>query len=220
MKPTPPNPPDSAAPSGAKLWLQAACIFAAAVGFGVIYNGASPLGVRPNAPGAVAAGSAAPDVAPAKPAAPRKGVFNETVLLTLEPAPGSVPPPRGNNPTPAAVLPQPVIPDLTWPQVKALLAARRIVLVDARARTAFDLGHIPGAVLLPSNATVPEVQAFAAQYAKDTAFVVYCGATSCHASRYLAQQLVTVGGFKNVSDMPGGFAEYTLAQTALPPAKP
>jgi rhodanese-related sulfurtransferase len=166
------------------------------------------------------AGGAAFGVVPAKPAVPRQGFFNETLSMTLEVPPGIVTPPRAINPTPAMVAPQTQLPSLTWPQVQALMAAQKVVVVDARTKAAFDLGHIPGAVLLPSNASVPELQTFAAQYPKDTAVVVYCSSTTCHTSQNMAQQLVTVGGFKNVSNMPGGFAEYTLAQTSRTQTKP
>jgi len=75
-------------------------------------------------------------------------------------------------------------------------------------------------VWLPSNASVPDLQAFAALYPKDTPLVVYCSSTSCHTSQNMAQQLVSVAGYKNVSNMPGGFAEYTMAQTSPTPPKP
>jgi len=62
------NAPEAASASSAKLWVQAACIFAAAVALGVIYNGASPLGVRPPQALAVAeAVNATPGGVPAKP---------------------------------------------------------------------------------------------------------------------------------------------------------
>jgi rhodanese-related sulfurtransferase len=217
MKPSPPSQPNPGSVANAKLWFQAACLFAAAVVFGVIYNGASPLGVRPNGPSVADAGS----FTDAKSAIPRKGVFNETVSMTLESAPGNAPLPAGIHPAPLPPgVPQVAIPTLTWPQVQALSGAKKVVLVDARAKAAYDLGHIPGAVLLASGAPLEEVRAFAAKYPKDTALVVYCGSTTCRASQHLARQLVAVGGFTNVSEMPGGFAEYTVAQASVPKTKP
>lgn len=101
-----------------------------------------------------------------------------------------------------------------------MLESGKIVLVDARPRSAYDLGHIPGAVLLPSNAPLAELKAFADKYPKDTALVVYCNSTTCRSSQHLARQLLTLGGFRNVSEMPGGFAEYTMAQASGPKNKP
>jgi len=235
MNPAPTPPPDSLSVTSAKLWLQAACIFAGAVAFGVIYNGVSPLGVRPTAPSitpaGIAAGGISPvaiaaGVAPGNPVLARPGFFNQTIAMTLEGAAGNFPLPGAATPAPvvapaAAVAVAPTeVPKLAWPQVQALLAAHKIVLVDARTKAAFDLGHIPGAVLLPSNAPLPELQAFAAQYPKDTALVIYCSSTACGASQHLTQQLAAVGGYTNVSEMPGGFAEYTVAQATPAAPKP
>jgi rhodanese-related sulfurtransferase len=206
---TPPHTPETGT---AKTWLQAACIFASAVALGLIYNSASPLGVRPNAP-------QVRETAPAKPVVPRSGYFNETLSMTLESSQG-VPTPRGTTPTPAAGAPQAAIPALSWTQVKPLLEAGKIVLVDSRPKSAYDLGHIPGAVSLSSTAPLTELQAFAAKHPQDTALVVYCNSTTCRSSQQLAHQLISLGKFRNVSEMPGGFAEYTVAQAAQPKAKP
>jgi rhodanese-related sulfurtransferase len=210
MKPSDPQPPRPVA--DAHLWLQAACIFAAAVTLGLIYNSNSPLGIRPEA-------TRLTETAPAKPVAPRTGYSNETVSMTLEMPPGTMPQPAANTTT-AAAAPQPGIPGLKWPQVKALLDAGKIVLVDSRPKAAYDLGHIPGAVLLPSTAPLTEIRAFSEKYPKDTALVVYCNSTTCRSSQQLARQLVSLGGFRNVSEMPGGYAEYTMAQSQQPKAKP
>lgn len=206
-------PPDSGSASSAKLWFQAACIFAAAVVLGVVYNGASPLGLRPHETKAAESG-------PASPSVPRTGVFNETLSMTLETAEGNALTARVANPAPAAAAPQSIIPTRSWPQVKAMLEAGQIVLVDSRPKSAYDLGHIPGAVLLPSNAPLTELQAFAAKYPKDAAIVVYCNSTTCRSSQQLARQLLTLGRFTNVSEMPGGYAEYTMAQASRPKTKP
>jgi rhodanese-related sulfurtransferase len=203
---TPQHTPET---GSAKTWLQAACIFASAVALGLVYNSASPLGVRPNAPQVT-------ETAPEKPAVPRTGYFNETLSMKLESSPGT-PAPRANNPAPA---PQAAIPALSWPQVKSLLDAGKIILVDSRPKSAFDLGHIPGAVSLSSTAPLTEFHAFAAKHPKDTALVVYCNSTTCRSSQQLAHQLISLGKFTNVSEMPGGFAEYTVAQAAQPKAKP
>jgi hypothetical protein len=80
---TPPQKPET---GSAKTWLQAACIFASAVVLGLIYNSASPLGVRPDVPQAA-------ENEPVKPAVPATGYFNETLSMTLESSPG-VPRPR------------------------------------------------------------------------------------------------------------------------------
>lgn len=210
-----PHTPETGSTATAKLWLQAACIFAVAVAIGLMYNSASPLGVRPNAPQATAAEST-----PDKPVVPGSGYFNETLSMTLETSPGNPAPPLVPPPAPAVGAPQAAIRTMTWKQVKPLLEAGRIVLVDSRPKSAFDLGHIPGAVSLPSTAPLTELQAFAAKHPKDTALVVYCNSTTCRSSQQLAQQLISLGKFHNVSEMPGGYAEYTVAQASQPKGKP
>ena len=189
MNTLPDSQPNRPSDSTAKVWLQAACILAAAVVFGVIYNGDSPLGVRPGKPATADAATVVPILGPAGPAVPRP-----------------------NGATPAGAGQQPEIRSLKWDWVKSLLESRQIVLVDARPKEEFELGHIPGAVSLPLYATEPEFKAFVAQHAKATPVVVYCDSATCHASRELAQKLLAAGGFPTVFDMPGGFAEYTLSQ--------
>jgi rhodanese-related sulfurtransferase len=122
------------------------------------------------------------------------------------------------NPAPADAAAQPLIPSLTWAQVKPLLEAGKILLVDARAKANFDIGHIPGAVSLPATSQAPELQAFVARFSKDTPFVVYCGSEQCHASRQLAESLVKIGGFTDVREMPGGYAEFLTTQPPRPQA--
>lgn len=204
---------------------QCALILAAACVLGLLYNGLSPLRVqdgtaRASAPALIAT------TAPLKPATVRTGVHNETLSLTLElpPAPAGAPgTARTSPPTPApvpvanppapVVAPSvgPVIPALKWPEVKGLLDAGKIVLIDARLKANYDIGHIPGAVLLPATSTAEELRAFSEKYPKPTAFVTYCGSESCHMSHQLAELLVKICGFTNVSHMPGGYAEYTIA---------
>jgi rhodanese-related sulfurtransferase len=104
------------------------------------------------------------------------------------------------------------IPELKWPEVKALLAEKKIVLVDARLKANYDISHIPGAISLPATALAPELQAFATAYPKETHFVTYCGSDSCHMSHALAESLVKICGYTNVSEMPGGWAEFNVAE--------
>ena len=58
----------------------------------------------------------------------------------------------------------------------------------------------------------PDPVAFAAKYPKHTAFVVYCSSATCPDSRQLVERLIQSGGFADVSNMPGGYAEYRAAE--------
>ena len=207
------------------LWRQVLAILVAATVLGLLYNQASPLGVRASVPAAMADTNK-----PAESVPKRMGFVNETLSLTLEasdqtPAPGTAPNRAAPPAPPPAVAPAQAldIPDITWVGVKPLLAAGKIVLVDARPKSAYDVGHIPGAVSLSSNSQAADVQVFARAYPPNTAFVAYCGSESCHASRQILDALVRLGGFTHVSDMRGGYAEFLATQapaTPPPPAKP
>lgn len=203
-------------PTGVRLGWQVAGIFAGAVLLGTIYNNASPLGVRASSPAETDELKTPASTLPPKPAKARKGYVNETLSLSLEESGGAHTPALA---APAAPSPA-AINSLTWPQVKPLLDAGRIVLVDARAKTSFDVGHIPGAVSLPVGSPAPEIQAFAGKYPKHSTIIVYCASTACHLSRQLAETLIRTGSFTDVSEMPGGYAEYLAAQSAPAQTKP
>jgi len=199
-------------------WPQVAGIIFGAFLLGAIYNQVSPLGVRPTRPAATAASPPIAVTSP-NPVIPRTNIFDGALLETpttpsnlmaTQRPPAIAPPPRPTLPA------QPIISSLTWPAVKTLLAAGKIILVDARFKVNYDLGHIPGAVLLPATSPAEELQAFAAKYPKEMALVTYCGSDTCHMSHQLAEALIKIYGFTNVSNMPGGYAEYVVAN---PPAK-
>lgn len=219
--------PTSAPPAGSgPMQLQAAGILLAALLLGVIYNHASPLGVRADrTPAKAAAGNST--LLPPKPDLVRTGYFNETVSLTLEtPATPATPAVRVPPAVPPATQPAvplaipPTIPRTSWAQVKPLLAAGKIVLVDARARATYEAGHIPGARSLPSGSPVTEVQAFARAFPPHTSFVTYCSSESCGASRKVAEALVQIGGFKNVTDMTEGYAVFLADKSSVPATGP
>jgi len=135
---------------------------------------------------------------------------NETVSVTME--------------TPAAfVLPQTQparqlssLANLTASQVNALLATNSIVLVDARSRSAYQAGHIPGAVSFPFGASTEQDESFVSEYPPATALVVYCDGSDCDVAGLLAEKLIRKYGYVNVRRMPGGLAEWKVF--AVPPA--
>lgn len=201
-------------------------IFATSVLLGVCFNSVSPLGVRGPQTGTQ---QAATSEAFAK-APPSKGYFNETIAVALESSPRQAGgQPYQNQTVGMTLLPtQPApsvpstqapaaakskIPFVSWPEVKPLLATGRILLVDARVASAYQAEHIPGAISLPSNSPATEISQFAAKTPLDSQIVVYCGSASCHMAENLADVLVGRHGFSNVKVMPGGFAEYRVAES-------
>jgi rhodanese-related sulfurtransferase len=108
---------------------------------------------------------------------------------------------------------------VAWPQVKPLLATSRIVLIDARNAAAFDAGHIPGAISLPFADLGARIEAFSSRVPKAQPIVVYCGSAECPVSDAEARALAGQYGYRDVAEMPGGYAEWRLAEPGAAPAK-
>ena len=185
-----PQPQSAGAVSG-----QVLAILAAAVALGLIYNSASPLGVRFRKP-------------PEKlnvPPAPTTGQSSQPVATTATNVSTA-------NDAAAATTSASAdfIPALTWLQVKPLLAAGKILLIDGRTPAAYETEHIPGAISLSVKSPPAEFAAFTANYPKGTHIVVYCGTDMCELSHELALKLVKELGFTNVQEMPGGITEYLI----------
>jgi len=73
------------------------------------------------------------------------------------------------------------------------------VLVDVRGPLAYERGHVPGAINLPTRTLT--TQALAA-YPKATLFVVYCAGPHCNGANKAAVRLATLG--YPVKEMIGG----------------
>ncbi len=76
----------------------------------------------------------------------------------------------------------------------------RFVLLDARKQTAYDEGHIQGAIPVPR--TDEAIGIFMRSYAKNTPVVAYCN-RGCQASAVLIMKIKRLG-FSNVKDMEEG----------------
>ena len=77
----------------------------------------------------------------------------------------------------------------------------RFVLVDTRARSAFEEEHIPGAISLP----VRSMRAAAEHLDKSMVYVTYCWGPGCNGSTKGAERLAALG--LRVKEMIGGI-EY------------
>jgi len=75
-------------------------------------------------------------------------------------------------------------------------------IVDVRSQGEFELGHIPGAVLVP----VDTLQSAAANWDRDATYVVYCATGSRSAE---AVQIMTSMGFKNIDHFAQGVQAWT-----------
>lgn len=87
-------------------------------------------------------------------------------------------------------------------------------LVEALAEEAYEEGHIPGAVNIPtpSEMTVDEMSDAATQQGidRDDPIVVYCASYTCRASSRAAELLLEAG-YTNVMDFAGGKSTWQAA---------
>jgi rhodanese-related sulfurtransferase len=199
MNGRPQTVPAPARCAGTIPWRQVVALPVAAVALGLVYNVASPLGVR----------------------APRTESQEANPLVHSSTSSVPAVAPVSTNPVNATTVPATTnAVALRWAEVKPLLAAGQIVLVDARARAAYDIEHIPGAVSLPVISQPAEFLAFAVKYPKDTAIVVYCGSDNCDLSHTLAEKLRNDLGYTHVKEMPGGIAEWRVAEGRITQSGP
>ncbi|MBK5528878.1 rhodanese-like domain-containing protein [Pseudomonas sp. TH06] len=73
------------------------------------------------------------------------------------------------------------------------------VLVDVRGPLAFERGHVPGAINMPTRSLTAEQLA---GYPKTTLFVVYCAGPHCNGANKAAVKLAALG--YPVKEMIGG----------------
>lgn len=79
------------------------------------------------------------------------------------------------------------------------LDERGFVLLDVRSPGAFEGGHLPGAVNIPTSTITEE---WLAAYATDTLFVTYCAGPHCNGSTRAALRIAALG--RPVKEMLGG----------------
>jgi rhodanese-related sulfurtransferase len=224
---------------------QLAAILGLSVALGITFNAANPIGVRfaiaapgEGADGAVPKPAPAPAVTQALP--PKPVPAPESVSPPPPPSPAPVstiaiaptnrpaPVAAGTNPVAAAPQPPAPMPIAThWKEVKSLLAATNVVLVDVRPKGIYDAGHIPGALSLPEGSPPAEFDAFVTRYPTNTAkLILYCSSTSCSMSLRVAKRMMSQYNYTSVKYMTGGYQEYQreemggapAAAPALPPA--
>jgi rhodanese-related sulfurtransferase len=208
--------------TGSRVAWQAVGILLAACVLGLVYNHTSPLGVRPpvldEAPIQPALNRTPESAASTSQTNPSVVHASSAIGVTnlpgwepiLPPLPAPALPPSNNLPVQTTQL---KFPELKWPAVKALLAAGQIVLIDARLKETYELSRIPGSVSLPAYSPVEALQAFVARYPQETRFVIYCNSATCDMSHELAGKLARQFGYTNLTLMPGGFAEYVIAES-------
>ncbi len=81
-----------------------------------------------------------------------------------------------------------------------------VFLLDVRAQSEYDVGHIGGAYLIPNN----QMEARVSELPSDRSWpiLVYCAVGGRSAS---ASGVLTALGYENVSNMAGGFTAWKAA---------
>lgn len=204
------------------VWRSMLVILVTAIVLGLAHNSLSPLGVRSRPKTLPPAQVARSNPRVSNPPVPSL-YSNQVVSLRIESLPGRIVPDTITERTLPPVAPQsslPSLPSLTWPQTKALLASNLVVLVDTRSAAAFEAEHIPGAVSLPSNASAEQWARFKELYPPATPLVLYCSGAPCPVALRLADVLMKEYAYRNIRHLPGGFAEFRLAQQLAAGVKP
>lgn len=199
-------------PTENRLWVPMAGLLIASFALGFAYNHVSPLGVRSR-------GAAKSPRTEASVQKPQKGYFNETIAMSLETlvASGKTPSagiPLANLPPGTLLssqwLSDTPVPAITWPELKPLLQAGKVLLVDARPAPHYQAEHIAGAISLPPAMSAAELAAFTAKHPKSSSMVLYCATDECPLARKLAGALIEQYGYSDVKVLAGGFAQYRV----------
>ena len=90
-------------------------------------------------------------------------------------------------------------------ELRGLLDAGAVTLVEALSREAYDAEHIPGAVNVPSALTPDLATAIAPDPHRTV--VVYCSGPACARSKVTAAEFERLG-YSDVRIYPGGKADW------------
>jgi rhodanese-related sulfurtransferase len=97
---------------------------------------------------------------------------------------------------------------LTFAEAKALHGEKRTLFLDARAKSEWDQGHIPGAIPMPLGEFDKYYDLYKAKIQKAKVLIPYCHGIGCHLSDKVASKL-DEKGYKNVKVFFGGWPQWT-----------
>lgn len=97
-----------------------------------------------------------------------------------------------NNPHP------PGIGEIVTADLLEGFASGKFFIIDARSDMEFSMGHVPGALNIPSGLEGEGFAVKAAQVSRDLPIVIYCDGLACGKSLTVAKKLLELG-FRNVS---------------------
>ena len=88
------------------------------------------------------------------------------------------------------------------------LATENLTWIDARGETAFEDGHIPGALLLNEDSWDELFERFVLEWDGESTLVVYCDSRTCAASKGVADRLKESLGTEDVFVLKGGWQTW------------
>lgn len=191
---------DSSPSDKRRIGVQAGLILLASGVLGFAYNALNPAGISwfPH------------ETPPAQPQlqAAANPYHVETISARLEPSSASAAlPPAGKAGEATAV-------QTTWENARQLIERGEVVLVDSRPRLTYEAGHVLGAVNLPLNQVVSEIEKFSSAHPPpDSRLIVYCSNKDCPTSSNLAALLTQKYGYRDVRYVPGGYLEWLRTKT-------
>ncbi|HEX2854148.1 MAG TPA: rhodanese-like domain-containing protein [Opitutaceae bacterium] len=98
--------------------------------------------------------------------------------------------------------------EITLAQTRTDFVGEKILWVDARPSAAFSQEHIPGAVWLSEEAWDTGLAGFVEAWTPGRPVIVYCGSTSCGASRSVARRLMRELSVTGVFYLHGGWQSW------------
>ena len=93
-------------------------------------------------------------------------------------------------------------------EMKVLIDGGSVVVLDARAPSAFAEGHIPGAVNIPYDKLPNYIETLEMSAAPDEKIVCYCWSPTCDFSDQIATELKLMG-YEDVLVFTGGWDHWT-----------
>ena len=99
------------------------------------------------------------------------------------------------------------VKDITIPELKQVIAAKQVVLLDANGTESWQGGHIPGAIDFKAN---KEKLSSLLPADKSALIVAYCGNPKCMAYKAAVEAAHKLG-YTNVKHLPAGIKGWVKA---------
>lgn len=103
------------------------------------------------------------------------------------------------------------VPEITFAELKPLVEAKKVILIDANGTDSFKEGHIPGAIDLAAH---KDDLATLLPPTKDALIVSYCGGPQCSAWEEGATAASKLG-YKQIKHFTAGMSGWKDSKGAL-----